>query len=89
MRDYLSTQPGSKGDQILTGMSPRDLPNPGPVVCACFGIGVNTILDAITSQGLMSVEAVGEALGAGTNCGSCKPELGALLLGATAKEAAE
>ena len=89
MRDYLASQTGVQAPDILTGVTPADRPNPGPVLCACFGIGVNTILHAIESDGLMSVEAIGAALGAGTNCGSCKPELGDLLAKAHVREAAE
>ncbi len=51
----------------------------GRTVCACFSIGLNTIVDAIASQGLADTAAIGAALGAGTNCGSCLPELEALL----------
>jgi assimilatory nitrate reductase catalytic subunit len=49
-------------------------------VCACFGVGLNTIVNAIESQQLTSVEQIGMALKAGTNCGSCQPELRQILL---------
>jgi len=42
-------------------------------------VGLNTILAAIAQDGLVSVPQIGAALGAGTNCGSCRPELAALL----------
>lgn len=51
----------------------------GPSVCACFGVGRNTIVNAIVDQGLDTVESIGLSLQAGTNCGSCIPELKALL----------
>jgi len=51
----------------------------GRAVCACFGVGEKTILNAIQTQGLDSVEAVGQCLKAGTNCGSCVPEIRRLL----------
>ncbi|MBM2324218.1 MULTISPECIES: nitrate reductase [Marivita] len=89
MRDYLQTLPGQKALDALSGRSPADLPNPGPVLCACFGIGINTILDAIETEGLMTVDAIGEALSAGTNCGSCRPEISDLLLSVKTREAAE
>ncbi len=89
MRDYLAGQPGQSVPLILTGSSPADQPDPGPMVCACFNVGVNTILTAIQDQGLLSVEAIGAALEAGTNCGSCRPELATLLHSTQAKEAAE
>ena len=47
----------------------------GRIVCACFSVGEKTILRGIRAQGLDSVEAVGLALKAGTNCGSCLPEI--------------
>ncbi len=63
----LSGRPGESGEDA------------GPSVCACFGVGRNTLLHAIKEQGLASVAAIGEVLQAGTNCGSCIPELQALL----------
>lgn len=89
MRDYLTAQPGTACPDVLTGMPPADRPNPGPVLCACLGVGVNTILSAIEGDGLMSVEAIGAALGAGTNCGSCRPEIAALIGSRTLRQAAE
>lgn len=78
-RDYLAQLPGQGAEHALTGRAPADLPDPGPTLCSCFGIGVNEILTAIETGRLASVAAVGAALGAGTNCGSCKPEIAALL----------
>ena len=89
MRDYLATTPGAPAPQVLTGRTPADVPDPGPTLCACFGVGVNTIVNAIEAQGLMDAEAVGAALGAGTNCGACKPEIAALVEQAQVREAAE
>ncbi len=51
----------------------------GITVCSCFSVGLNTILDAIQNEKLCSVEEIGEALKAGTNCGSCVPELTEIL----------
>ena len=64
---------------LLTGRPGRGRPDAGRIVCACFGVGENTLVEAIRTQGLNTVEAIGEALKAGTNCGSCIPELRALL----------
>jgi assimilatory nitrate reductase catalytic subunit len=58
----------------------------GAQVCSCFGVGRNTICTAIAARGLDSVEALGKALKCGTNCGSCIPELRALLAAAPAAE---
>ncbi|MFV8572134.1 molybdopterin-dependent oxidoreductase [Marinobacter sp. SBS5] len=50
----------------------------GALVCSCFQVGENAILRAIC-EGCNSVEALGEALKCGSNCGSCLPEVRALL----------
>ncbi|WP_146588204.1 nitrate reductase [Puniceibacterium confluentis] len=89
MRDYLVTLPGNAAEAVLTGQSPADMPDPGPIVCSCFGVGMNTILTAIESQVLTTVDQIGVALQAGTNCGSCRPELTALLARGQVREAAE
>lgn len=41
------------------------------VVCVCKGIRC-TKIRALIADGATSVEAVGEACGAGTDCGSCR-----------------
>jgi assimilatory nitrate reductase catalytic subunit len=51
----------------------------GRTICACFGIGLRTLHDTIASRRLTSVAEIGDALRAGTNCGSCLPELKAIL----------
>jgi assimilatory nitrate reductase catalytic subunit len=53
----------------------------GPVVCSCFGIGQRQISAEIL-EGARNVEAIGRRLKAGTNCGTCKPEINKLLNGA-------
>ncbi|UWQ17433.1 nitrate reductase [Jannaschia sp. M317] len=72
----------------LAGRAPADRPDPGATVCACFNVGRNTLLTAV-AQGAGSVEALGAATCAGTNCGSCKPELAALIGQAVLPVAAE
>ncbi|MGA8863383.1 MAG: molybdopterin-dependent oxidoreductase [Gallionella sp.] len=65
---------------LLTARPPKgSAANTGRNVCACFSVGENTILHAIREQGVDSVEAVGTCLKAGTNCGSCVPELRRLI----------
>lgn len=51
----------------------------GKIICSCFSVGFNTIVEAIQNDHLTSVEAIGQALKAGTNCGSCVPELQEIL----------
>jgi len=59
---------------VLSGKSTDGLADPGPVICACFGVGLNVIRAAMAG-GAASVDDIGKALRAGTNCGSCLPEL--------------
>jgi assimilatory nitrate reductase catalytic subunit len=59
---------------LLSGRSSEGLASTGPIVCACFGVGRNTICDAIAA-GAHSAAEIGARLKAGTNCGSCIPEL--------------
>jgi assimilatory nitrate reductase catalytic subunit len=64
---------------ILAGRAPKGTLEAGPVVCSCFAVGRSTLLRAIRADGLVSVDQIGKALRAGTNCGSCMPELKGLL----------
>jgi assimilatory nitrate reductase catalytic subunit len=70
---------------LLAGRAAQGVEDAGETVCACFGVGVNTLRKAITQQGLVTVEAIGAALKAGTNCGSCVPELRKLILNCQTK----
>ena len=63
---------------LLSGKSTDGLASAGPVVCACFGVGRTTILDAIAA-GAGTAAEIGAQLKAGTNCGSCIPELKRLI----------
>jgi assimilatory nitrate reductase catalytic subunit len=63
---------------LLSGRSTEGVASSGPVVCACFGVGRATICDAIAS-GARSAADIGARLKAGTNCGSCIPELKRLI----------
>ena len=47
----------------------------GPVICACFGVGVAAIHEALTSRKAANVHEIGIALRAGTKCGTCLPEI--------------
>ena len=51
----------------------------GPTVCACFGVGRNVILKCIREQNCSNARQIGVRLKAGTNCGSCVPELKRLI----------
>lgn len=64
---------------LLAGRPPVQGADPGPTVCACFGVGRNTICQAIREQGLRDAAGVTASLRAGGNCGSCLPEIRQLL----------
>jgi assimilatory nitrate reductase catalytic subunit len=49
------------------------------IICSCFNVGTKKILKEIKEQNLTTTEEITEALQAGSNCGSCIPELKALL----------
>jgi assimilatory nitrate reductase catalytic subunit len=53
--------------------------DPGPTVCSCFGVGRNTIRLAVEQHGLRDAAEVTACVKAGGNCGSCVPEIRALL----------
>ncbi|MFG1463917.1 molybdopterin-dependent oxidoreductase [Xanthobacter sp. DSM 24535] len=50
----------------------------GPLVCSCFGVPRGAITEAIAA-GDRDAAAIGARLKAGTNCGSCLPELRQIL----------
>ncbi|HIC0038207.1 TPA: (2Fe-2S)-binding protein, partial [Klebsiella variicola] len=63
---------------LLSGRPGAAVAPRGRIVCSCFGVGERSINEAIAS-GCASVGALGGKLKCGTNCGSCVPELNALL----------
>ncbi|MGD8843493.1 MAG: molybdopterin-dependent oxidoreductase [Gammaproteobacteria bacterium] len=65
--------------RVLAGTPAAGQEDAGRIVCSCFGVGRNTLCHAIEKFGLRSTDAIGEQLQAGTNCGSCLPELRALI----------
>ena len=65
---------------ILAGRAIDSGADAGPTVCSCFGVGRNTICNAIKKQDLRTVQQLGDKLKCGTNCGSCIPELKTILM---------
>ena len=63
---------------LLSGKSIDGMASAGPIVCACFGVGRTTICDAIAA-GAGTAAEIGARLKAGTNCGSCIPEMKRLI----------
>lgn len=81
-RDWLVSQLNAGEASVtewLAGRPATPAPDRGEIVCVCFDVGVNTILAAITAHSLVTVEQVGAALHAGTNCGSCRPAIAQML----------
>lgn len=64
--------------RIVAGRAGADRPDAGATVCSCFNVGANQIVAAVAA-GCATVEAIGGALKAGTNCGSCRSEIRALI----------
>ncbi|MHB8287531.1 MAG: nitrate reductase, partial [Caulobacteraceae bacterium] len=63
---------------LLLGRAPGAVTAAGPVVCACRNVSSGSINAAI-GQGCTTLDAVGEATGAGVTCGSCRPEIARLI----------
>tara|TARA_R110001606_G_scaffold360130_1_gene512769 strand:+ start:939 stop:2423 length:1485 start_codon:yes stop_codon:yes gene_type:complete len=82
-RDWIASQlvsqDQSDASAILAARPTVAGPDKGPIVCVCFNVGSNQICSAISEHCLTSVEDVGGALNAGTNCGSCRSEIAGLL----------
>jgi assimilatory nitrate reductase catalytic subunit len=81
-RDWLAAQLDGADvaiAELLAGRPATPAPDRGAIVCVCFDIGMTTIIDAIAAQTLVTVEAVGKAINAGTNCGSCRPAIAQML----------
>jgi len=75
-KDILSE---NERNSLLSGKPVKGVKDSGKIICACFGVGINTITELIKCEGLNSVEDIGKKIQAGTNCGSCIPELSLIL----------
>ncbi|TJW17583.1 MAG: nitrate reductase [Mesorhizobium sp.] len=64
--------------RIVAGRAGAERPDAGATVCSCFSVGANQITAAVAA-GCTTVEAIGSALKAGTNCGSCRAEIRAII----------
>jgi assimilatory nitrate reductase catalytic subunit len=63
---------------LLVGRAPGRPTDSSPIVCACRAVRRDRIVAAATG-GAATLDAVGEATGAGAACGSCRPEIHRLL----------
>lgn len=64
----------SARSRVIAGRPAAGQIDKGAIVCSCFSVGINEIAASIRS-GCGTVEAVGQAVNAGTNCGSCRAEI--------------
>ena len=58
---------------LLHGRALGGAPDAGRLICACLGIGSRCLEEAIAAGG--DEGALGRITGAGTRCGSCRPEI--------------
>ena len=63
---------------LLVGRAAGGPMDDSPMICACRGVRAARIETAI-HDGAGSLDAIGEATGAGANCGSCRPEISRIL----------
>jgi assimilatory nitrate reductase catalytic subunit len=64
---------------LLAGLDSSGGKTAGKTVCSCFSVSEDAICAAIRDDGLKSPAEIGNALKAGTNCGSCIPEIKKLI----------
>jgi assimilatory nitrate reductase catalytic subunit len=74
----IGTVPASR-QQILAGRPVSAGEDQGPLICICMAVGRSKIQQA--AAGGMAFEKLCQTTGAGTNCGSCRPEIMKILDG--------
>lgn len=81
---------GDQREQLLSPVSAKSAAQSGggPVICSCCSVPARVIVEAATG-GATTVAEIGKATGAGTRCGSCRPEIQAMLRQFSGREAAE
>ncbi len=75
------------GGRVLAGVPGADQLSKGTIVCACMDVGRDELRRAI-GAGADSVPRLVDCTGAGSNCGSCRPELAALVAEFTTQKVA-
>ena len=63
---------------VLAGRAKVSAQNKGPIVCVCFDVGRDQIVESLRG-GCRTVVDVGTSTTAGTNCGSCRSEIKRLI----------
>lgn len=74
--------------QLLAGKPGQDQPAVGPIVCACWQVG-RRVIERCIAGGAADLGAVGQQVKAGSQCGSCRPEIAELLRQQRARDAAQ
>jgi assimilatory nitrate reductase catalytic subunit len=74
---------------LLAGTNGSGTKVSGKIICSCFSVSEENILAAVRADGLTTPAQLGARLKAGTNCGSCIPELKKLLQAVPTLSAAE
>jgi assimilatory nitrate reductase catalytic subunit len=64
---------------LLAGQAMSMTNSDGPLVCSCFKVGKNRIIDVIKEKNITHEKQVTACLKAGGNCGSCLPEIRGLI----------
>ncbi len=64
---------------LLAGQAMSMGNSEGPLVCSCFKVGKNRIIETIKEQNISHEKQVTACLKAGGNCGSCLPEIRGLI----------
>ena len=96
LREYLesATEISTLGRLLLlpSRTPPKSLVRPGPVICACNGVRENDIARAIEkspeADAAALLDTLKSALGCGTGCGSCLPEVKRMIASRTPAVAA-
>jgi assimilatory nitrate reductase catalytic subunit len=70
---------------LLVGRAPGTATSQAPLVCTCLSVRADAIAEAIQG-GAATIDAIGELTGAGTRCGSCRPELRSALASRRGRE---
>lgn len=85
----IAAGPPRDGSAATMSVAPSDLAaHDGQLICACYGVGEETVRKAVQSGGAKSVGDIARMLQAGSNCGSCLPELKRMLARERAASAA-
>ena len=64
---------------LLAGQAMSMGNSEGPLVCSCFKVGKNRIIQTIKDKNITHEKQVTACLKAGGNCGSCLPEIRGLI----------